>query len=59
MYQSLYPTQSWNALHLSECEHSDAEFAKEQSDISVDTDQLYEVEEEIESSSDLQNFCRI
>ena len=47
------------AFHVNEYEHSDAKFAKEQSDISVDTDgddsdELYEVEEEIDSSFDLE-----
>ena len=41
---------------MSEYEHSAVEFANEQLDISVDTDgdDLYEVEEEIESSFDLE-----
>ena len=44
-----------------EYEHSDAEFAKEISNISVDTDgddsdELYEVEEKTENSFDLETF---
>ena len=47
------------SYHESDYEHYDVEFAKEQSDISVDTDgdELYEVAEKIESSFDLKNFC--
>ena len=41
---------------MSEYEHYDVEFAKEQSDMSVDTDgdKVYQVEEETESSFDLE-----
>ena len=49
------------ALHVSENEHSDVEFAKEQSDRSVDTDgddsdELCELKGEIKCSFDLENF---
>ena len=42
---------------MSEYEHSGVEFAKEQSDIS--SDELYEVEKEIEISFDLETFVTL